>query len=95
MKKINLAVVLISFLLTSFLFSCENSDTVTISKETYDKLRGVEGSIVNLGEFTTGKHKRDLYIIIIDSCEYVGYLNQSHGDLLTHKGNCKFCAKRK
>lgn len=35
----------------------------------------------------------DVEIVIIDSCEYllsgVGY-----SQMITHKGNCKFCAKR-
>lgn len=41
----------------------------------------VEGSIVN--------------IYTIDSCEYVGYLSHSQYDYLSHKGNCKFCIKRR
>jgi len=31
---------------------------------------------------------------IIDSCEYIGYMNVGNGDVLTHKGNCKYCLKR-
>ena len=34
-------------------------------------------------------------LYVIDSCEYVGYINCSNGDFLTHKGNCKFCQVRK
>ena len=30
----------------------------------------------------------------IDSCEYIGSIHGSNGDVLTHKGNCKFCIKR-
>lgn len=30
----------------------------------------------------------------IDSCEYIGSIHGSSGDVLTHKGNCKFCIKR-
>jgi len=39
-------------------------------------------------------------VVVIDSCEYLcrerPCLGGSHlADLLTHKGNCRFCAKRK
>ena len=34
-----------------------------------------------------------IYIYTIDSCEYIGKL-QGY-PVLTHKGNCKFCQKRK
>jgi hypothetical protein len=31
----------------------------------------------------------------IDSCEYIGYISgYNHGNMITHKGNCKFCLKR-
>jgi hypothetical protein len=36
----------------------------------------------------------DLKIYVIDSCEYVGKLRGYQSDVLTHKGNCKFCAER-
>jgi len=31
---------------------------------------------------------------IIDSCEYIGYIHSSQSDVITHKGNCKFCINR-
>lgn len=31
---------------------------------------------------------------VIDSCEYIGSVYGSNSDILTHKGNCKYCAKR-
>lgn len=37
---------------------------------------------------------RDVYVYVIDSCEYVGYINAYRSDFLTHKGNCKYCAER-
>lgn len=37
----------------------------------------------------------DVYLYTIDSCEYIGYVNDYHDDFLTHKGNCKFCKERK
>ena len=32
---------------------------------------------------------------IIDSCEYIGYLGFGNGDVLAHKGNCRFCKERR
>ena len=32
---------------------------------------------------------------IIDSCEYIGYLGFGNGDILAHKGNCRFCKGRR
>ncbi len=32
-------------------------------------------------------------VVIIDSCEYLFY-EDGYRMVLTHKGNCKFCAKR-
>jgi len=32
--------------------------------------------------------QRTMYVYVIDSCEYIGYLYGS-GAILTHKGNCK------
>jgi hypothetical protein len=32
---------------------------------------------------------------IIDSCEYIGYLGFGNGDILAHKGNCRFCKERR
>lgn len=34
-------------------------------------------------------------IIVIDSCEYIGRKLGYSAGVLTHKGNCKFCASRK
>lgn len=31
----------------------------------------------------------------IDSCEYIGCYIGHYAGLLTHKGNCKYCLKRK
>jgi hypothetical protein len=35
-----------------------------------------------------------LDVYVFDSCEYVGKLTGYPHDVLTHKGNCKFCIKR-
>lgn len=40
------------------------------------------------------EHNADVYLYTIDSCEYIGYVNDDHNDFLTHKGNCKFCKQR-
>ena len=37
---------------------------------------------------------RTIKIYVIDNCEYIGSVQGNNGDILTHKGNCKFCAKR-
>lgn len=37
---------------------------------------------------------KEILIYIIDSCEYIGTIKYSNSDILTHKGNCKFCLKR-
>ena len=42
------------------------------------------------GTYTTVKPRT----YIIDSCEYIGYLGCGSGDVLSHKGNCRFCEKR-
>ena len=31
---------------------------------------------------------------IIDSCEYIGYIGYGSGDIIAHKGNCRFCKER-
>ncbi len=36
----------------------------------------------------------DVKIYVIDSCEYIGKLRGYQSDILTHKGNCKFCTER-
>jgi len=37
---------------------------------------------------------RPVNIYVIDSCEYIGSIYGGNGDMITHKGNCKFCEKR-
>ena len=36
----------------------------------------------------------DIITYTIDSCQYIGNLCGGNGTYLTHKGNCKYCAKR-
>lgn len=75
-----------------FLFSCGDSNTVEISKEEYAELRGESPYIYSakLGGFDV-----DFKIVEIDSCEYLYAWESNNSTVLTHKGNCKFCAKRK
>ncbi len=40
------------------------------------------------------KIESDINLYVIDSCEYIGYINNWNADILTHKGNCKYCIKR-
>lgn len=55
----------------------------------------VETPISNYTEYsTTGRGSSTLSVITIDSCEYIGYLGGTYSDVLTHKGNCKFCLDR-
>jgi hypothetical protein len=37
---------------------------------------------------------RDINVYEIDSCEYIGNINGGQSDIITHKGNCKFCDER-
>ncbi len=48
-----------------------------------DKIEAVDGSGI-----------RNVRLYVIDSCEYIGHINAFNSDVLTHKGNCKFCAER-
>jgi hypothetical protein len=38
---------------------------------------------------------REINTYIIDSCEYIGEIRDYNTDILTHKGNCKFCEERR
>lgn len=40
-------------------------------------------------------HGKDIEVYVIDSCEYIGSIYWTNSDLLTHKGDCKFCKERK
>ena len=34
-------------------------------------------------------------VYVIDSCEYLGVLNNGHASFVAHKGNCRFCKERR
>ena len=44
------------------------------------------------GTYTTTTEQRTY---ILDSCEYIGYLGTGSGDVIAHKGNCRFCKERR
>ena len=87
--------------------SCnEKPDTVTISKDDYDKLRGVRQApkpeypkeiVINDvdGNYFYPGDKSTQHVLLIDSCEYI-FIERAGdgGPALAHKGNCKFCAER-
>lgn len=76
---------IISIIGLFLLFSCVNSETVEISKEEYSKLQNK--IYIDYQGLTNGK------IVVIDNCEYIMYHSYGY-ESITHKGNCKFCAKR-
>ena len=51
--------------------------------------------IIDKIETVNDNRIKNIRLYVIDSCEYIGYINAFYSDFLTHKGNCKFCAKRK
>lgn len=36
----------------------------------------------------------DIYLYVIDNCEYIGKITGFKSDFLAHKGNCKYCTER-
>lgn len=91
MKKL---VIALSFILVS----CGN-DKISISKEEYDKLRGVKvvapeyPKLLKVTDFS--EDNLELYTILIDSCEYISSWSlHSNTAILAHKGNCKFCRQK-
>lgn len=53
----------------------------------------VEQNVFKNVEITPNNIIREVYVIEIDSCEYL-YAYHVGGPILTHKGNCKYCAER-
>lgn len=84
MKKVS-SLIVILFLC----FSCGNSD-VTLSREEYNKLKGEKVFTAYVGDIKTNFKE-----VVVDSCEYIYAWERTNSTVFTHKGNCKFCAKRK
>jgi len=94
----------ILLLLSSFIISCNNGETVEVSKTEYTHLKTLQngGYPINLGGFfgskslSVGMEKNNVYITIIDSCEYLmGYIGYHGGPIVTHRARCKYCLQRK
>ena len=98
MKKVIISSKALLFLAVCFLtISCAKDGEVILSKEEYNKLKNItEPEVICLGTFKSNDsyHGTNLYITVIDSCEYITNLSGNHGDIITHRGRCKFCAKK-
>lgn len=44
---------------------------------------------------TPDNNIQDVNVVVIDSCEYLKWNGYGGSTNMTHKGNCKFCAKNK
>lgn len=77
------------FITIIFLFGCKaknDKDYIETNPKYLGKYSTVEDD--SIGAATS------LYTIEIDSCEYIGHLSAYNSDVLTHKGNCKYCIQR-
>ena len=89
-------------LIVLFMVGCNNNE-MTISKEEYNKLKNIPVpeypktimvNNISYDQFNENSSTK-LYILLIDSCEYIFLQCVSDGGpALTHKGNCKFCKLR-
>ena len=67
--------------------SCES----TSSNQPAQQIKPVSANEMKV-EYAT--EKDGFKIVVIDSCEYISYYLGWKEGLLTHKGNCKYCAER-
>jgi hypothetical protein len=74
-------------LVVVFLFGCSREENK------FEKMKSIYPKIDEITA-VDGSGKREIRLYVIDSCEYIGYINCFNSDLLTHKGNCKFCLAR-
>ena len=49
---------------------------------------------VNIRKTKTVIEGQHIEVYMIDGCEYIGKISGGNTDILTHKGNCKFCEQR-
>lgn len=87
------------FLFSSFLvFSCGNSETLTISKEEYNKLKGVKQSeypkYFKLNDSGLSITNSDGIVLGSDGHEYLVISWGRNTMDVEHYVDCKFCAKR-
>jgi hypothetical protein len=92
-------------IISIFLFGCSSndSDSVTIPKDEYNKLKN-EANVeypkkLLKPEISSAFYPKiaDLEIVIMDSCEYImGSDRGSYngGIFLTHRARCKFCKQK-
>lgn len=85
-RKLNLSKLLFAnILLLSIVFcGCENENHIKQNME-------IAPVIDIIPAIDCTRAKREIIVYVIDSCEYIGYINAT---FLTHKGNCKFCIER-
>ena len=57
-------------------------------------LYGCETKNVTVEETHAKINGRPISVYVIDGCEYIGDVRGERRDIITHKGNCKFCAVR-
>ena len=90
MKKIAL------ILFASMLFvSCNNNPDVIINvKKPNVKVEKVITNPIIDSIYVNNSPNRIIRVYEIDGCEYVGDVRYHHSDILTHKGNCKYCLAR-
>ena len=79
MKKSILTNIFFLLLVSIFSFSCVEPE----SNSEY-----IYGNHISTIQ-SSKKTNLHVYLYVIDDCEYIGYFRA-----LTHKGNCKYCAKR-
>lgn len=82
----------IAFLLSLVGLKNDNKISKETVKEVPIEVKTQEIIIDNSKKFYYKSDGTPFKVMIIDSCEYLFYNSiSSGGDLLTHKGNCKFC----
>ena len=52
-------------------------------------------AVIMVGCYTNKTYYSRTKTYTIDSCEYIGYCEDTYYDFLAHKGNCQFCAERR
>jgi hypothetical protein len=72
----------------------KNKTTILIVLATFIFYGCFETKNVTVEETLTKISGRPISVYVIDGCEYIGNVYGGHADMLTHKGNCKFCAVR-
>lgn len=66
-----------------------NSCSSNLNKRPYDDIYPIISKVQSNNETIV-----NIRLYIIDSCEYIGRVNNTFADYLTHKGNCKYCLQK-